>query len=72
MKGNLILPRTDRKTDFGTFCLLPCLRMTAPTSYTLFSGVTTPEAAMSITMSLPRGCLTIFTLRDAIIPLVRS
>ena len=26
---------------------------------------------MGIAMQLPRGCLTIFTLRDAIIPLVR-
>ena len=46
--------------------------MTAPMSYTLFSGVTTPETAMVITMKLPRGCLTMFTLRHAIIPLVRS
>ena len=37
-----------------------------------FSGVATPEAAMGITMQLSRGCLAIFTLRDAIIPLVRS
>ena len=42
-------------------------------SCTLFSGVATPEAAMGIAMLLPHGCLTIlFTLRDAIIPLVRS
>ena len=41
-------------------------------SYTLFSGVVTPETAKSITMELPRGFLTILTLRDAIIPLMRS
>ena len=38
---------------------------------TLFSGVATPETAMGITMTLPRGRLTIFTLPNAIIPLVR-
>ena len=36
------------------------------------SGVTIAETAMGIAMLLPRGCLAIFTLRDAIIPLVRS
>ena len=41
-------------------------------TYTLFSGVATPETAMGIAMELPRGCLTIPTLRDAIIPLGRS
>ena len=46
--------------------------MAAPMSYTLFSGVATPDTAMGITMRLPRGCLTIFTLRDAIILLARS
>ena len=46
--------------------------MTAPMSYTLFSGVTTPETAMGITVQLSHGCLTIFKLRDAIIPLVRD
>ena len=46
--------------------------MTAPMLYTLFSGVATPEAAMIVTMYLPRGGLTIFTLRDATIPLARS
>ena len=46
--------------------------MTAPVSYTLFSGVATPDTAMGITMQLPRGCLTILPLRDAIIPFVRS
>ena len=40
--------------------------------YSLFSGVATPETAMGITVYLPRGCLTIFALRDATIPLVRS
>ena len=34
-----------------------------------FSGVATPETAMGIATYLPRGCLTMFTLRDAIIPL---
>ena len=43
-----------------------------PMSYTLLSGVVIPETAMGITMSLPRGCLTIFTLRNGIIPFVRS
>ena len=37
----------------------------------LLSGVATPETAMGNTMQPLRGCLTIFTLRDAIIPLVR-
>ena len=37
----------------------------------MLSGVATPETAMGITMQLPRGCLTIFALRDAIILLVR-
>ena len=37
-----------------------------------FLGVATPETAMGITIYMPCGCLTIFTLRDAIIPLVRS
>ena len=46
--------------------------MTAPMSYSLFSGVATPETAMGITMQLPRGRLAILTVRDAIIPLVRS
>ena len=32
------------------------------------SGVATPETAMGIAIQLPRGCLTICTLRDAIIP----
>ena len=36
--------------------------MTAPMSYTLFYGVATPVTAVGITMQLPRGCLTIFTL----------
>ena len=41
---NCILPRTARKTDFGTLCLLDSfIWMTAPMSYTLFSGVATPE-----------------------------
>ena len=38
----------------------------------MFSGVATPETVMGITVQLPRGCLTMFTLRGAIIPLVRS
>ena len=39
---------------------------------TLLSGVATPEKATGIAMKLPRGgCLTIFTLREAIIPLVQ-
>ena len=46
--------------------------MTAPMNFTLFPGVATPETAMGITMQMHRGCLNIFTLRDAIIPLVRS
>ena len=33
---NCILPRTARKTVFGTLCLLSCLWMTAPTSYCIF------------------------------------
>ena len=37
-----------------------------------FSGVATLETVMGTTMYLPRGCLTIFALRDAINPLVRS
>ena len=37
---------------------------------TSFPGVATPETAVGITIQLPRGCLAIFTLRDAIIPLV--
>ena len=36
--------------DFGTLCLLSRLWMTAPMSYTLFSGVATPDTAMGITM----------------------
>ena len=64
---NCIFPRTARETDFGTLCLLPCLWMTAPMIYSLFSGVPTPKTAMGVAMELPRGCLTIFTLRDAII-----
>ena len=46
--------------------------MTAPTSCTLLCGVVTPETAMGTTVQMPRGCLTMSTLRDAIIPLVRS
>ena len=46
--------------------------MTASVSYISFSGVATPETAMGTIMKLPRGCLTIFTLRDAILPLVRN
>ena len=38
--------------------------MTAPMGYNLFSGVVTSETAMGTTMRLPRGCLTIFTLRE--------
>ena len=73
MKGELHPSQgTARKTDSGTLCLLSCLWMTAPMSYTLFSGVATPETAMGITMYLPRGRLPIFTLRDAIIHLARS
>ena len=49
MKGECILPKTARKKDFGTLCPLSCLWMTASTSYTLFSGVTTPETTMGIT-----------------------
>ena len=45
--------------------------MTTPMSY-LFAGAATPETAIGITMQLPHGCLTIFTLRDAIVTLVRS
>ena len=37
----------------------------------LLSGVATPETAMGITVELPRECLTMFTLRDVIIPLGR-
>ena len=33
---NRILPRTARKTDFGTLCLLSRLWMTAPMSYFVF------------------------------------
>ena len=36
------------------------------------SGVATLETAMGITMYPPRGCVTIFTLRDTIILLMRS
>ena len=79
MKGERILPRIARKTDIGTLCLDSCLWITAPTSnfvfwcgHSRFSGVATPETAMGVTMKLPRGYLTIFTQRDAIISLVRS
>ena len=33
---NCVLPRSDRKTDFGTLCLLSCLWMTAPMNYFVF------------------------------------
>ena len=36
LKVNYILPRTARKTDFGTLCLLSCLRITAPMKYFAF------------------------------------
>ena len=38
----------------------------------MFSGVTTPRDSNGFTTWLPRGCLTMYTLRDTIIPLVRS
>ena len=46
--------------------------MTALMNYALFSVVATPETAMGIAMYLPRGCLSIITLRHAAIPLVLS
>ena len=68
---NCILSRTARKTGFGlgpAFLLMD----DSDQRVTFFSGLATPKTAMGVTMYLPRGCLTLFTLRDAIIPLVRS
>ena len=36
MKSELHPKRTARETDFGTLCLLSCLRITAPISYFVF------------------------------------
>ena len=44
-------PCKNRSSDglpLGTLCPLSYLWMTAPKSYTLFSGVATPETAMGI------------------------
>ena len=38
----------------------------------LFSGVATPRDSNAHAMYLPRVCLTIYTLRKTIIPLVRG
>ena len=59
MKGELHIsfPRTARKTDFGALCLLSCLLMTAPMSYTLFSGVITPFFVLGTWYGKKKRCI---------------
>ena len=66
------LPRTVRETDFGTLCLLFCLWMAVPMSYFVFWCGHSGGGHVYYYATVSRGCLIIFTLRDAVIPLVRS
>ena len=66
-----MLPRTARTTNFVTSCPLSCLCTAARMSYFVSGVLPLQRQQWGLICNFPRGCLTILTQRDAIIPVVR-